>query len=159
MACLPVFADGNYASNGAYFVTVCTANRRPLLGTLEGESVMPSVLGELAVGEIVMLASRHDGVVLDTCVLMPDHVHVVVMLMGRREGRVTLTGLIAAWKAGVTREALRRARPAICAPLWQRGFYDRVIRNDAELDAVRAYIATNPLRLALRRRAVVAGLS
>ena len=59
--------------------------------------------------------------------------------------------LVSDFKAGVTRAARSAAIIPSRSHVWQRGFYDRVVRNEAELIAVREYMANNPLRLELTR--------
>ena len=139
----------DYASNGAYFITVCTAARRPLLGALHGDVVVSSTIGRIALEQLRILGDSTRGIDVGAHVLMPDHIHVILMLTGQCRGRAPLEASVASWKASVTREARQRAVSAPAALLWQRGFYDRVIRNEREFDALSEYIDTNPLRLAL----------
>ena len=97
------------------------------------------------------IPSHHRGWELDTHVVMPDHVH-VVLFAGDRAGQVRpndragqvrpLHDVVGAFKARASRRAGRT--------LWQRGYHDRIIRNETELNALREYIATNPLRWSLR---------
>lgn len=147
---MPARLDGwNYDTPGGYFLTICTHGRRPLLGSMDGEVCRASPLGMLAAATLQELPARYQGVLLDAWVIMPDHTHIVVHV-GEGPARPSIPGVVSAWKAGVTRQARERALFPTGHALWQRGFYDRIIRNDAELDALRAYIATNPLRCALR---------
>jgi REP element-mobilizing transposase RayT len=80
---------------------------------------------------------------LDRFVVMPNHVHAIVWLDSRAGQAPPLHRLVGGFKAAASRAAGR--------PLWQRSFHDRVIRDDAELEALRRYVAENPLRWALDR--------
>jgi REP element-mobilizing transposase RayT len=84
--------------------------------------------------------------------IMPDHVHLVVVNVGEEGTQTSVVLLIAELKAQVTRAARRDGILAMRQPLWQRGFYDRVIRSDEELKSCREYIASNPVRWSLKGR-------
>jgi REP element-mobilizing transposase RayT len=131
-----------------YFVTVCVADRKPLLGRVEDETVRPSRLGEIVVAEIQALESRFTNVRVDLSVVMPDHVHLIVVL-GTDAQRLGI--VIGSLKAPSSRE-INRVRGTTGSPVWQRGYYDHVIRDEADLNRIREYIATNPLRWTLRHR-------
>jgi REP element-mobilizing transposase RayT len=85
----------------------------------------------------------HPGVELDASVVMPNHVHAIVFLDRLRFRPPPVPAVIGAFKARASRRADRA--------LWQRGYFDRVIRTELELSAFREYISTNPLRWALDR--------
>ena len=107
------------------------------------------------VGSIVQdvwagLSNHYRNVGLDEFVIMPDHVHGILVLRIRRRWRTgptrvgTVPEAIRSLKSFSTREANKNlVRPR---PLWQRGYYERVIRNPWELDRFREYIRTNPRR-------------
>jgi REP element-mobilizing transposase RayT len=132
----------DYSGPGAYFVTICAAWRGSVFGRVR-EGVRLNECGRLVVDALSTIPDHHD-VEIDTSIVMPDHVHAIVVLSSgaRRE---PLSAVVGAFKARVARH-LRRA-------VWQRSFYDHVIRDDADLERVREYIETNPLRWSLRERA------
>ena len=143
-------AGYDYSAHGAYLVTVCVAGRRPLLGTIRAERQCLSRLGRLTLACLHDIEHHHAGVQLDEHVVMPDHVHAIVPLPpnrpdGRGEGRLapirtpTLGVVVGTFKAAVSRRSGRRG-------LWQRGYHDRIIRDERELGALREYVAANPLR-------------
>jgi REP element-mobilizing transposase RayT len=88
------------------------------------------------------IATFHAGVVLDVFVVMPNHVHAIVGI-DRRRRPPPLPAVVGAFKARASRAADRA--------LWQRGYHDRIVRDETELAALREYIETNPLRWALDR--------
>jgi REP element-mobilizing transposase RayT len=150
----------DYSQAGVYFVTICTVGRQPLLSTIVDLGVVLTSLGSL-VKETWEAIPRHvAGVELDSYVIMPNHLHGLIALPDRGRGTAcraptrsqveafghpttqSLPTVIRSFKAAVSRQAgltLQRGR------IWQRGFYERVIRDEAELEAVRSYIAANPV--------------
>jgi REP element-mobilizing transposase RayT len=133
--------DFDYSTVAAYFVTVCTHNRRCLLGEGDDGKVCLSPIGLIVRAQIGSLPARL-AVEVDAFVIMPNHVHAVVALKQRaRQASPLRLGIaIGSLKSGSARE--------LGAPLWQRGFYDHIIRDEADLERVRGYIATNPIQWA-----------
>ena len=99
---------------------------------------------EIAVRGLVALPARFDGLALDGWTCQPDHLHAILLLSGCR---TSVSGIVQAYKSITARE-IGSAAPI--DRVWQRGFYDRIIRSEAELDDVRAYVADNPLVHAVR---------
>ncbi len=136
-------AGFDYATPGAYFVTICARDQGCIFGRIEDDRMLLSRLGHLVEGALDGISGFHRSVDLDTSVVMPNHVHAIVFIDRSRFRPPPVPAVIGAFKA-------RASRRAGCA-LWQRGYFDRVIRSELELSACREYIATNPLRWALDR--------
>jgi REP element-mobilizing transposase RayT len=134
----------DYATPGAYFVTVCAARRGPVFGRLHGETVVLDAVGSIVAAQLAGVADRLPGVSLDAWIVMPDHLHAIVLL---EQGRSRLGSVVGAVKSGSTRESRAHRAPG---RLWQRGYYDHVVRDEADLERVREYITTNPVRAATR---------
>jgi putative transposase len=143
--------------HGAFFITICTHQRRHLFGHVVADNhpqVVLTPLGRIVAAEWLRSAAIRREVTPDVFIVMPNHLHGIVWLnvegaiqqemrSFRRSGR-SLAGFVAALKGAVTREARRQD---ICAPpIWQRNYFDRAIRNATDLDALREYITTNPIR-------------
>jgi putative transposase len=157
----------DYSEFGAYFVTVCTRQRELLLETPE--------IAMIIEGAWLDLPSRFKTVKLDEFIVMPNHVHFIIWLTssvgaplaapqvaaGGKRGRgkqaplrqkdsgkptsaPTLGQVLRAFKSisaiGVNNQLGRSGRS-----VWQRNYYERVIRNDRELNEMRQYIRDNPL--------------
>jgi REP element-mobilizing transposase RayT len=133
----------DYATPGAYFVTVCTSRRGDVLGSVEDGTVSLNALGVL-VAKVLAAVPEHFHAAIDTSIVMPDHLHAVLVLDG---GAASLSTVVGNVKAAVARETRQTG-------LWQRGFHDHVIRDDDDLRRVREYVADNPRRWAERRRRV-----
>jgi putative transposase len=141
----------DYGAPGAYFVTACTYRRRPHFGLVDGERVSLSPLGELACHCWALAFGAERGFMLQASIVMPDHVHLLVQRDTVDAHPTSLDLLVRDLKAKVTHEARTGELLAPREPLWQRGSFDRIVRTQAEHDALRTYIETNPLRWTLRR--------
>ena len=187
----------DYARAGAYFVTVVTQERLCLFGEAAGGEVRLNQAGRMVHIVWESLSDRFAGLSLDAFVVMPNHIHgVIVMdspvgapLVGARPRsksaapgdrpragnaapgdrprsgnaapgdhprattRVAPTGLsdvIGAYKSLTTAEYARRVTadgwPSFPGRLWQRNYYEHVVRNEDDMERIRAYIHDNPLK-------------
>ena len=149
----------DYAQAGAYFVTVCTQNRLCLFGDIvDGEMQLNANGWEVQVlwNE---LPNRFARLELDAFVVMPNHVHGIAAFVG---AGLALPGENGAASSAPTLGDVVRAFKSLSAirvnrlmmrsgPLWQRNYYEHIIRSERELDKIREYIATNPLKWSLDR--------
>ncbi len=150
--------DFDYTQAGAYFVTICAINRACLFGQM---SSVPATLIPTSVGEMVWaiwqgMPERYPGVELDEAVLMPNHLHGIIVL--NQDGGTAyevgkylrLSDVVQRFKSVTTakyrQDAVQREPKAYVGPLWQRNYYEHVIRNDIELTRIRRYVAENPGR-------------
>jgi putative transposase len=125
----------DYSSNGAYFITICTHRRRFLL-------TGPGL--EIAHREFIALPDRFAGLSLDCHTIMPDHMHAIVQLS---DCSSNLPAIVQAYKSITTRE-IKRVVPG--PQVWQRGFYDQIVRDEPELAALRESIQHNAIVHAVR---------
>jgi putative transposase len=139
----------DYASEHLYFVTICTHERCCSLGSVSGEEVILSTLGEIVERQVIELPDRLEAVAVDSYVVMPNHVHAIVGLSprARQASPLRLGHVVAALKSGSARE-INRTQAMADAAVWQRGYHDHIIRDDCDLARVREYIETNPIRWA-----------
>jgi putative transposase len=93
------------------------------------------------------LCTRFTGLTVDAAIVMPDHIHVLFRLVDCSK---SLSNIMQAYKSLTTR---RLKRPLDLERLWQRGFHDRVIRDETEIARIRDYIRFNPAIHAERDRA------
>ena len=151
----------DYTEPGAYFVTLCTRDRRCAFGEVTLDGVQLTPVGETVTEEWSRSADLRAEVELDVFVVMPNHIHGIVVISDispqsglRAHGRAplhrpapSLGALVAGFKAATTSHVNRLAgTPG--APVWQRNYYEHIIRSDKELERVRQYIAENPGRWA-----------
>jgi len=136
----------DYSQAGWYFVTIMAQGRRPVFGTINDAATLElSLAGEAVVTCWLQLGQNYAHVHLDVWQLMPDHVHFILGLLPTAASKPKPLGqLVGAFKASATR-GVRVVRPDL-GTLWQRSYYDRIIRTAKELEETRAYILHNPRR-------------
>ena len=149
----PRFPSFDYTTAGAYFVTVVTQDRERLFGHVS-EATSKTQLND--VGTMIErwwneLLAKFPSVLLDEHVVMPDHFHAIVLLqcspcLAARP--VSLPTVMHWFKTKTTGEYFRRVRsdhwPRVRGRLWQRSYYDHIIRSEEELLEIRSYIECNP---------------
>ena len=154
----------SYADPGAYFVTICTEGRVPLLGQVAHEAVIKSFAGTMVNTAWQALPSEFPHIGLDAFVIMPNHVHGILWIMpsaipaehrgdgDRPTGTVagSLSRVVQAFKSRTTNQYIQGVRaaswPAFNRRLWQRNYFEHVIRSHRALQLIREYIVTNPQR-------------
>ncbi|MCC7447866.1 MAG: transposase [Anaerolineae bacterium] len=152
----------DYAQSGAYFVTVCTHNRECLFGEIVAEAMVLNPFGIIVQDQWDNLPRHYPHLELDAFVVMPNHMHGIIVLTdpvgaGLRPAPTTvptidkrygLPEIVRALKAFSARQ-INDCRESPGVPVWQRNYYEHIIRNEKALDAIRRYIEDNPLRWAL----------
>jgi putative transposase len=130
----------DYASCGAYFVTVCTYERACVLGSIVDQAVVLTEIGSMVDRCWRAIPTHFANIILDTHIVMPNHIHGIILL--KAQGAPTLGEIVRAFKARATIEARRHTE--VRHPFWQRNYYEHVVRNDQDLNRIRQYIADNP---------------
>ncbi len=135
----------DYSSPGAYFVTIVTHDRNYLLGRVVNDVPVLSEYGKIAEKVWVGLPSHYPHVELGAFCIMPNHVHGIVIIRDVEEGkRQPLTEVIRGFKSFSARW-INQLRKTTGQPVWQRSFYEHVIRNEADYQAIHNYILANPM--------------
>jgi REP element-mobilizing transposase RayT len=143
----------DYTHEGIYFVTICTQNRECLFGDIIDGKIKLNDTGHVVTETWKWLAIQYDYVELDEWVVMPNHIHAIIVITDRRGGsrtaptakRKPIGRLIGAFKT-VSTKRINQMYGSPGAKLWQRNYYEHIIRNDNELHHIRQYIIDNPLR-------------
>ncbi len=170
--------DYDYSCAGEYFVTICTWQRECLFGEIVDSVMRLNDAGQMVKDSWRQILNHFSGVNIDQYVIMPNHFHGIVTIVGagsprpgardnrtvgagsprpglsdpKTEGgetpplrRATLGQVVGFFKYQSTKRInILRDNPG--TPVWQRNYYERVIRDDRELDGIRQYIADNPAR-------------
>ena len=133
----------DYHADGYYFVTVCCLDKRPLLGTLHRGEIHVSLDGQHLLEAMLDLGRKKQSISIYDYIIMPNHFHMVVEVQ-RNEGetRMGLAGFVRLLKGQTTKRSGK--------PLWQRGYYEHVIRHDESLQEIVQYMKNNPRRWELR---------
>ena len=159
----------DYSQTGMYFITICTHNRVGMFGDIERGEMILNEYGEIIKFTWFDLKNHNVNVLLDCFVIMPNHVHGIVMMMNNEnpvgagskpapikpapikiraglEPAPTNHGLSEIMRQFKTFSAKRinklRNTPAV--PVWQRNFYEHVIRDEQSLCKIQEYIINNP---------------
>ncbi len=148
----------DYRTPGYYFVTVCTHEKQRLLEPFVGADlcVRPPDKQNFIGWWLLELQRKYETVRIDTACIMPDHIHALIELTGGHIGPLAgghigppLQEIVQWYKTQTTNEYIRRVKRGELLPfyqkVWQRGFYEHIVRVDAELNETRQYILNNPL--------------
>lgn len=135
----------DYGRAGYYFVTICTKNREHFFGMIVGGDVLIAPRIELSpIGKIV-----EDTIAIipmaDKYVIMPNHIHIIFQIPPQGDGPM---GTSAPTKSipMVVRFLKRNVTMACGFSVWQRGYHDHIIRNDADYQRIWEYIDNNPAK-------------
>ena len=142
----------DYSQNGYYFVTICCPNMS--FGNIKDAQMQLNCKGEIARDLWLEIPVRYPAVVIDQFVIMPDHIHGIVIIkkpVGANTVRPKIVGptidfpslsrIIQMYKGAVAKTIHQKIDPGF---KWQRSFHDRIIRNEKELDRLREYVRNNP---------------
>jgi REP element-mobilizing transposase RayT len=136
----------DYSQAGAYFITACIHNRAMLFGAVIDGDVRLSEMGTIVQQTWDELPTHYHGIDLDAFIVMPNHVHGIIILADQSERRHGIPEIVRGFKTFSARRVNERAGQS--GVRWQRGYYEHVVRNEKALDRIRAYIANNPARWA-----------
>ena len=140
----------DYSAPNTYFITICTDNRRNLFWTDAdaiidcAKNVPLSNLGTIVQRSIEDIPKYYSVISVDHYVIMPNHVHLLLQIHSDSNGRSmiapTISTVVRLMKGTVSKQA--------GFAIWQKGFYDHVIRNDNDYRDIWNYIEGNPGKLA-----------
>ena len=133
-------------------MTICTQNRECLFGEIVDGAMHLNQMAEMVATVWNDLPHHYSGVDVDAFVIMPNHVHGIVMLSAGQPRGVAPTlsfpDVVHRFKSLTTARCRRRAAregwPPFAGRLWQRNYYEHVIRDEGEMNRVREYIVNNP---------------
>jgi REP element-mobilizing transposase RayT len=137
----------DYSTPGAYFVTICADGRRCIFGSSEDASIRLTSWGAMARTEWERLGKRWSNVSIDEFVVMPNHIHGLVLIIDNGERAPKLGSIVNAFKGDVVKR-VRDVSGNSSMALWQRSYYDHIVRDQDELDRIREYIRNNPAQWA-----------
>jgi len=150
--------DYDYTQPGAYFVTIVTWQRAPLFGVVEHGEMKLNPLGQIAYREWFKLVKSQAQIALnpEEFVVMPNHIHGIIWKLAGGTHPVQMpafgrpiAGSLGTWvgqyKSSVT-ASIRNTRYRVDHLIWQRNYFDHIIRNERDLSRIRQYIAENPFR-------------
>ena len=164
---LPRLRDFDYSADGAYFITICTHQRENIFGVIENGKMILNELGKIAEKCWREIPDHFLDVRLDEFVIMPNHIHGIIWIENgfdpdvgngnfqinrantvgnghahSLQKRSNLSAIVGSFKSATTK-TIRQQNSQIHS-VWQHSFYDRIIRDENELNNIRDYIWQNP---------------
>ena len=134
----------DYSSNGVYFITICTDNRKCILSEIVGaDTIRPCInrlteYGEIVKNSIENISKKYKNCLVDYYVIMPNHIHLLISINNHSGRMISAPTVIGQLKRYVSKE---------CSfPIWQKGFYDHIIRDEEDYINKAEYIINNPLK-------------
>ena len=153
--------DYDYSNGGMYYITICTQNRECILSEIVGADSISAQLTLTNVGEMINnvylnLENQFKNIKLHDYIIMPNHIHGIVEICASEradmESAPTANKIIQTFKRYTTIEYIKGVKQGIYKPfnkrIWQRNYYEHIIRNEDELDKIIAYIKCNPFNWA-----------
>jgi len=140
----------DYSANGVYFITICTKEKKHLFWDVGAISNRPpmkpelSTTGLLAEECIQRIQNIYSYVTIEKYTIMPNHVHMLLGInrqtgdCGRPMDAPTISRIIQHYKGAVTKKA--------GMPVWQKSFYDHVVRDEQDFQQIWRYIDENPIK-------------
>lgn len=154
--------DYDYSQAGYYFITICTQGKRKILCDIVGDDslVIPSTIGKIVSDRWNNISKLNDKIKTDLFCLMPNHIHGIIIIENSNQnikidkkfgfetaeqyGLRSLQGVIRDYKSITTRLYNKLVTDQERNTLWQKSFYDHIIRDEEELQKIREYIYNNP---------------
>ncbi|GCL46445.1 MULTISPECIES: transposase [Microcystis] len=156
----------DYSQPGAYFVTICTYQKQSWFGEIKNGQIYLNQLGKIVADEWLKTCKIRPNFKLDEWVIMPNHFHGIVIIndysgddqslgardapldLGARDAPLqqkpnSLSSCIAGFKSAVTKR-INLLRQNTDTPIWQRNYYESILRDEKYLAVVREYIINNP---------------
>ena len=141
----------DYSRAGAYFLTICTKDRQCILSQIDAEATCDSLnpvivteAGRAVERELERIGEIYGSILVDCYVIMPNHIHFILVIQDEacRQGTSpTISRVVQQLKGTVTKKIGRA--------IWQKGFYDHVIRDEQDYLVRRKYIEENPVKWAI----------
>lgn len=165
----------NYSRSGAYFITTCVQNREYLFGEIKNGQMITNQNGNIVTNCWFDLINHYEDIVLDIFVVMPNHFHGIIVITGkddndingcdatvganhvraihelplhefpRQRRKMLLSKIMGRFKM-VTSKQINLSRKTPGVPVWQRNYYEHIIRNEESYNEIAEYICTNPLK-------------
>jgi len=144
----------DYSQNGRYFVTVCTEKRKNILCSGFENSVgdgfpVPELtwIGQMVDKYINEISIKYTAVTVDKYAIMPNHIHLLLTINYKGTGNPSPTlGNVIGWFKYNSTKAINNSADNNGNKIWQRSYYDHIIRNEADYLEKYNYIRTNPLK-------------
>jgi putative transposase len=144
-------AGYDYSQCGYYFITVCTQKRRCLFGEIEKDKMILNDAGQMISRWWNELKNKYANIEIGEYVVMPNHCHGIINIVGTADGEVQgrpIYKMVQWFKTMTTNEYIHNVKQNHWEPfdgkLWQRNYYEQIVRDETSLRRICEYIANNP---------------
>ena len=139
----------DYSQNGYYFITICTYERQQILSDLCRGGVLLRPIGKIAENEIKELIERYN-IEINQYVIMPDHIHMIIKIKSNdkraeQSPAPTVGDMICAFKS-ITTKIANKNDDCSGRKIWQRNYYEHIIRDENDYIIRAEYILNNPIK-------------
>jgi len=136
---------------GWYYVTICTKDRKEILGEIHQGQMKVNMNGWIVQNCWMDLTNHYSHIHLDEFIVMPNHLHGIVCILDDTDARAGhrpapthgLSEIVRALKS-YSAQRINIMRGAENVPVWQRNYFEHIIRDEKDLDRIRQYIIDNP---------------
>ncbi|MGK7879848.1 MAG: transposase [Crocosphaera sp.] len=146
----------DYSQAGAYFITICTQHKQCIFGDIKKGKMRLNHLGAIADQYWQQIPKHFSNTALDVYIIMPNHLHGILWIVKdvqnnqqpRKFGNIvkgSISSIIRSYKAVVTQKIKKVCEITETALIWQKRYYDQIIRNEKMLNNIRKYIIDNPI--------------
>ena len=141
----PRIPEYDYSTNGAYFITICTHNKKPIFGPVGADSISARMVKDT----FLKCIQKYPQVSVPIYTVMPNHFHAIITInRADMESAPTISEVVRDFKRYSTLEYIKMVKSGVIPPfdakVWQRSFHDHVIRDDAGYLKIWNYIEGNP---------------
>jgi putative transposase len=144
----------DYSKPNAYFITICSHNKNLIFGGIREGKIILSKIGKIAEKYLNEIPNHFDDVYIDEYVIMPNHIHIIISIVGVQNFEPlrnkyqkiipkSIGSIIRAYKAFVTKKGKTEGYES---KIWQRNYFEHIIRNQEDHNRIREYIQNNPLQ-------------
>lgn len=123
----------DYTKEGGYFITICIKDRKELLGKIKEDKINLTKEGTIVQKYIKKINEIYKEVIVDEYIIMPNHIHLIIII--KDNNQITVSRIIKQLKMKIGKE--------IENSIWQKLFYEHIIRDDKEYYKIKEYIRNN----------------
>jgi len=148
----------DYTQEGYYFITICAYQKKCVFSRIENDSIILNEWGRIIQHCLLNVPEHFKHVQMDSFIIMPNHIHFILIIGSTCRGTacraptvekfgIPITGslptVIRSFKSAVTKQ-IKELHHSPDLIIWQRNYYDHIIRNEQSLNEIRTYINNNP---------------
>jgi len=131
----------DYSKNGLYYITICALGKQILFGEINDGEMKLNEFGNIAQNQLNILTENYKDIIIENFIIMPNHIHFILI---KNDDKVKLGNIIAYYKYETSKK-INELNKEEFIKVWQRNYFERIIRNEQELNNIIEYIYNNPI--------------